>query len=194
MLIGLCVKTRTPEALLRTVALATSFWVGDTVAYDLMYTHFCEIHYTIDISVRMLWWGRSVIWCVCHTGSIHIILLSVYMLLPDPLHLIFLWGCLDQLRLWCFNEMGVRINQDQGQGWVWGWENIIPEAITNPYWSVNWFVCQNQDSRSIIENGSTGHILLGGWYGGLRLNVYALLWDSLQLTFLWGCFDGLMML
>ena len=83
----------------------------------------------------------------------------------------------------------VRINQDQGQGWVWGWENIIPEAITNPYWSVNWFVCQNQDSRSIIENGSTGHILLGGWYGGLRLNVYAFLWDSLQLTFLWGCFD-----
>ena len=144
---------------------------------------------TIDISVGMLWWGRSVIWCVCHTGSIHIILLSVYMLLPDPLHLIFLWGCLDQLRLWCFNEMGVRINQDQGQGWVWGWENIIPEEIIVPYWSVNWFVCQNQDSRSIIENGSTGHILLGGWYGGLRLNVYAFLWDSLQLTFLWGCFD-----
>jgi hypothetical protein len=31
--------------------------------------------------------------------SVSFDLLSVYMLLPDPLHLTFLWGCLDGLRL-----------------------------------------------------------------------------------------------
>ncbi len=134
---------------------------------------------TIDISVGMLWWGRSVIWCVCHTGSMHIILLSVYMLLPDPLHLTFLWGCLDWLRLWCFNEMGVRINQDQGQGCLWGMEEYHTWRNQVLYPSVNWCVCQNQDCRSTIENGSTSHILLGGLHGGLRLSVYTLLWDSL---------------
>jgi len=58
---------------------------------------------------------------------------------------------------------------------VWGIEDIIPEEIIVLYPSVNWCVCQNQDCRSTIENGSTGHILLGGLHGGLRLSVYALL-------------------
>jgi hypothetical protein len=40
-----------------------------------------------------------------------------------------------------FLMRGGRINQDQGQGWVWGWENVIPEEIIVLYRSVNWCVC-----------------------------------------------------
>ena len=51
---------------------------------------------------------------------------------------------------------GGRINQDQGQGWVWGWENVIPEEII-------------VFTEVLIGVCVTGHILLGGLHGGLYM-------------------------
>ena len=46
--------------------------------------------------------------------------------------------------------------KNQGQGWVWGWENVIPEEIIVLYRCVIWCVCHT-GSIHIIENSSTGH-------------------------------------
>ncbi len=82
---------------------------------------------------------------------------------------------------------GGRINQGQGLGGMRE-DIIIPEEIL--YRSVKLVRGIIRDCRNIIANVSTGHPM-GGFAVAYNL-VYTFFRQlPLQLTCLWGCFDGL---